>query len=133
MSEKWPVRGILCVISGFIVNLMFGSWYTFGNTMPYMVSYMRESTGEDITYADFASIQLVYGIFNSISFLLAAILTPFIGAKAVLYIGCFLFAIGPILTRVSLDVNLGLVIFCAGFIQGIGTLALMPVWTVPMT
>ena len=133
MSTKWPIRGILCVLSGFIVNLMFGSWYTFGNTMPYMVSYMRESTGQDITYADFGSVQLVYGIFNSISFLIATALIPFLGTRPVLYIGCLLFAVGPILTRFSLDVSLGLVIFTTGVVQGIGSMALMPIWTIPMT
>jgi hypothetical protein len=45
-----PVEGILAVFGAFLIMLNLGAFYTFGNISPYMVSYMRNSTGEDITY-----------------------------------------------------------------------------------
>lgn len=45
-----PVGGILAALGSFMSLLMLGSFYTFGNLMPYLVSYMRNATGEDITY-----------------------------------------------------------------------------------
>ena len=45
-----PVRGILTVLGSFLSLLFLGAFYTFGNVMPYFVSYMRNVTGEDITY-----------------------------------------------------------------------------------
>ena len=45
-----PVGGILTVLGSFLSLLFLGAFYTFGNLMPYMVSYMRNVTGEDITY-----------------------------------------------------------------------------------
>ena len=45
-----PVRGILTVFGSFLSLLFLGAFYTFGNVMPYYVSYMRNVTGEDITY-----------------------------------------------------------------------------------
>ena len=45
-----PVGGILATLALFMSLLMLGSFYTFGNIMPYLVSYMRNATGEDITY-----------------------------------------------------------------------------------
>ena len=46
-----PVGGILTTLASFMSLLMLGAFYTFGNLMPYLVSYMRNATGEDITYA----------------------------------------------------------------------------------
>ena len=45
-----PLGGILAALGSFLSLLMLGAFYTFGNIMPYMVSYMRNATGEDITY-----------------------------------------------------------------------------------
>ena len=45
-----PLKGILCIIGGFCITLMTGSNYTFGNMMPYIVSYMRKSQSLNITY-----------------------------------------------------------------------------------
>ena len=45
-----PIAGILTVVGSFLVMLNLGAFYTFGNIMPYLVSYMRNATGEDITY-----------------------------------------------------------------------------------
>ena len=46
-----PLGGILTALGSFMSLLMLGAFYTFGNLMPYLVSYMRNATGEDITYA----------------------------------------------------------------------------------
>ena len=61
-STKLPVKGILTIIAAFVSFLMIGSYYTFGNVMPYMVSYMRTEANITVTYADFATVQLVGGI-----------------------------------------------------------------------
>ena len=45
-----PLGGILTTLASFMSLLMLGAFYTFGNLMPYLVSYMRNATGEDITY-----------------------------------------------------------------------------------
>ena len=45
-----PLGGMLAALGSFLSLLMLGAFYTFGNIMPYMVSYMRNATGEDITY-----------------------------------------------------------------------------------
>ena len=45
-----PVRGIMTVLGSFLSLLVLGAFYTFGNISPYLISYMRNVTGEDITY-----------------------------------------------------------------------------------
>ena len=32
------------------IQIMLGAYYTFGNMSPYLVSYLRNSTGENYTY-----------------------------------------------------------------------------------
>ena len=34
----------------FVAQIMLGAYYTFGNMSPYLVSYLRNSTGESYTY-----------------------------------------------------------------------------------
>ncbi len=36
-----PWRGVLALLGGFIIQLTLGSFYSFGNMMTYMTSYMR--------------------------------------------------------------------------------------------
>ena len=45
-----PLKGILCIVGAFCITLTTGSNYTFGNMMPYIVSYMRETQNLTITY-----------------------------------------------------------------------------------
>ena len=36
-----PWRGALALLGGFLIQLTLGSFYSFGNLMTYMTSYMR--------------------------------------------------------------------------------------------
>jgi len=36
---RW--RGLLALFGGFLIQLTLGSFYSFGNMMTYMTSYMR--------------------------------------------------------------------------------------------
>jgi hypothetical protein len=45
-----PVEAVLVVLAGFLANLMLGAFYSFGNIMPYMASYMRNHTDPELVY-----------------------------------------------------------------------------------
>lgn len=47
-----PIRAIMSCVGAFLICLMLGAFYTFGNIMPYLVSYMRSDLGvsQNITY-----------------------------------------------------------------------------------
>ncbi len=36
-----PWRGVMALLGGFLIQLTLGSFYSFGNMMTYMTSYMR--------------------------------------------------------------------------------------------
>ena len=40
-SQSIPWRGVLALIGGFLIQLTLGSFYSFGNMMTYLTSYMR--------------------------------------------------------------------------------------------
>lgn len=45
------VKGISSVIGGFLIHLILGTFYTFGNVNTYLTSYLRVHVDHDITYA----------------------------------------------------------------------------------
>ena len=45
-----PIRGVLAVMGAFLINLIFGAYYSFGNIMPYLVAYMRERGNSSAVY-----------------------------------------------------------------------------------
>eukprot|EP00094_Tigriopus_californicus_P006929 TCALIF_06671-PA protein Name:"Protein of unknown function" AED:0.04 eAED:0.04 QI:0/0.66/0.75/0.75/1/1/4/64/478 len=127
------IKGVLAVIGGFLINLILGVLFSFGNIMPYIASYMREVAGIPVSYSDFASVNMVFVFTNGFVLAFAPlILIPFVGNKIVLYFSCLCFSVGPVLARFAMDKSLGLVILTYGFIQAIGNMALIPTYTIPM-
>ena len=61
-SETVPWRGVLALFGGFLIQLTLGSFYSFGNMMTYLTSYMRINGSPDLTYADFIVVQSVWGM-----------------------------------------------------------------------
>ena len=52
-SQKVPWRGVCALLGGFLIQLTLGSFYSFGNMMTYLTSYMRLHGSPDLTYGDF--------------------------------------------------------------------------------
>lgn len=50
MMARTSIKGVLAVIGGFLINLILGVLFSFGNIMPYIASYMREVAGIPVTY-----------------------------------------------------------------------------------
>ena len=49
-AGKLPIRGALAVFGAFLINIILGAYYSFGNIMPYLVAYMRERRNSTIIY-----------------------------------------------------------------------------------
>jgi hypothetical protein len=128
-----PVAGLLTVLGAFLIELMLGAFYTFGNVMPYYVSYMRNVTGEDITYSQFNNVNLAYGISTGLGlFVGPLVLVHTIGYHGIMTLGSVCCVVGCLTTRWTLDISVELVILTYGFIQGLGSMSLMGCYMVPM-
>ena len=57
-----PIFGVMSLLGGFLLQFTMGSFYSFGNMMTYLTSYMRINGSPDLTYADFIVVQSVWGM-----------------------------------------------------------------------
>merc|ERR1711884_167540 len=101
-------RGVLAVVGAFLLQLVAGSYNgTFGNLLPYLTSYLRQSN-EDMTNGDLAMIFALGGLVQGFGFLLGGtVLVPVLGARLSLVLGCLLYTLSPVLTYLCLVTSAG--------------------------
>ena len=86
-----PVLGIAAVVGGFLLQFTMGTFYSFGNMMPYMVSYMRANGSPNLTYSDFVVVQSTWGMTQGVVMPLSGFLIELIGPKASMTAGATIF------------------------------------------
>ena len=86
--KKW-----LTLVGGFLINFASGSIYTFGNMIPYIVSYLREYNGSNVRYAESLWINTANSLAMNFSSLLVGILVSRfkLSIKVYLLIGSAMF------------------------------------------
>jgi len=137
MPFKVPatIRGLLCVFGGFLIQLVVGSFHgTFGNMLPYLTSYRRQ-TNPELTNGDLAVLLPGAGITQGFVFTLSGFfLVPLIGCRACLIFGCLSFVASPILGYLVIDMPIPLLTLCLGSLAGIGlSTVIIPVMLIPVT
>jgi len=132
-SQSIPWRGVLALIGGFLIQLSLGSFYSFGNMMTYLTSYMRKNGSPDLTYADFIIVQSVWGMTQGIIMPLSGFIIRLTGSRPAMFIGCTIFSAGAATTYFTLNMGLPWVAFTYGFVSAIGQgIALIPTMTIGM-
>ena len=91
MIGPLPVLGIAAVVGGFLLQFTMGTFYSFGNMMTYLVSYMRHHGSPNLTYTDFVVVQSTWGMTQGVVMPLSGFLIEFIGAKASMTLGATIF------------------------------------------
>ena len=89
-----PVLGIASVIGGFLLQFTMGTFYSFGNIMTYLVSYMRvhgAASQQNLTQSDFVIVQSTWGMTQGVVMPLSGFLIEFIGPKASMTLGASIF------------------------------------------
>jgi hypothetical protein len=83
--KKW-----FTLLGGFIINMTLGSLYTFGNIIPYMISYLREYDNIDVRYASATWIGLAASLALSFGGALAGFFNSVVKLrlKTVILLGC---------------------------------------------
>jgi len=128
-----PWRGVTALVGGFLIQLTLGSFYSFGNMMTYLTSYMRHHGSPDLTYGDFIIVQSVWGMTQGVTMPLSGFLIRWTGPRPAMFLGCAIFSLGTALTYFTLDMGLPWVAFTYGFISAFGQgIALIPTMTIGM-
>lgn len=86
-----PIFGILSLVGGFLLQFTMGSFYSFGNMMTYMTSYMRMHGSPNLTYADFVVVQSAWGMTQGTVMPFSGFLIQLIGEKAAMTSGAVIF------------------------------------------
>ena len=90
-TQRVPWRGVSALIGGFLIQLTLGSFYSFGNMMTYLTSYMRTHGSPDLTYADFIVVQSVWGMTQGIIMPLSGYISRVTGPRTAMLLGCAIF------------------------------------------
>ena len=89
-----PLLGVASVIGGFLLQFTMGTFYSFGNIMTYLVSYMRASgapSAANLTQAEFVIVQSTWGMTQGVVMPLSGFLIELIGPKASMTLGATIF------------------------------------------
>jgi len=122
-----PWRGMFALFGGFLITLSLGSFYSFGNMMTYLTSYMRHHGSPNLTYGDFIIVQSVWGMTQGFGMPLAGYLIHWIGPRPAIATGCLIFSCGTALTYFTLNTSLPWVAVTYGFVGSFGQcIALIP-------
>ena len=86
-----PIFGVMSLMGGFLLQFTMGSFYSFGNMMTYMTSYMRMHGSPNVTYEDFVVVQSTWGMTQGAVMPISGFIIQFMGEKAAMMSGAFIF------------------------------------------
>ena len=115
------VQPFVVIFSCFVLNVVFGSYTTFGNLLPYIVSYIRErSSPSDInlTYATYVFAAQLTGL--GCTMILGGVLDRFAGPRIVVLLSGALTCLGVVLSYFTIQYSFWLFLLSYGILYGIG-------------
>ena len=123
---KWPktlhqFQPYIVIFSCFILNLVFGSYISFGNQLPYIVSYIREySSPADLHLADgtYVFAAQVAGI--GCTMILGGVVDKYTGPRVVILCSGVLMCLGTCLSYFAIKFSFWLFLLSYGVLYGIG-------------
>lgn len=124
---EWPqklahLQMILVISSCFIINLTNGLILSFGNFLPYLISYMRVYStpkGVRITYGTY--IMAVQSVMYGCGIMIAGLIEKRLGPRLVTLLGAIVMCIGLLSTMFVIDISFFLVVVTYGLVGfGIG-------------
>lgn len=123
---RWPhqiayLQMILVISSCFVINLTNGLILSFGNFLPYLISYMRlysSPEGIRITYGTY--IMAVQSVMYGCGIMLAGLIERRLGPRIVTLLGSIIMCIGLSSTMFVIDVSFYLVVVTYGGLVGFG-------------
>lgn len=124
---KWPRfiqrYQVLTVLFGaFLVHLSLGSFYTLGNMIPYIVSYIRNQSQPDwIRTSEAPVVTAMFSVGHGGMMVIGGLLEKRIGPRLATLLGCTIMTAGVLLTFFTIRVSFWLVLVTYGFMCGAGT------------
>ncbi|XP_003723983.2 uncharacterized protein LOC100890289 isoform X2 [Strongylocentrotus purpuratus] len=115
------LRGFVVVLGGILVMNPLGTHYSYGNMVPYIVSYVRYR-GDDphITYQTASLILAAAILGQGLAMGVGGYLEKKLGVRLATFIGCVVFNIAVFASAWAVKVSFYFLLFTYGFLFGIG-------------
>ena len=123
---KWPKRYqrmqvILVLASCFLVHLSIGTLYTYGNLVPYIVSYVRERSGpETLRFTDTPYVYACQIAGQGSSMIVGGLLERRFGPRLITLFGGLLMSSGVALSYLTIQYSFWLMLLTYGVMFGLG-------------
>lgn len=114
------IKAVLCIIGSMLINLTLGTFYSIGNVVPYVISYMRNNGNPDIAAENATWVTAAYLLGQGTFMFIGSSIENSYGSRVASIIGCIVHSTSTLLTRWILDANFFLLVLFYGFGCGSG-------------
>ena len=115
------LRGHFVIAGGCIVHMTLGSLYTFGNLVPYLISYVRERSGPAHLHSGTGAwIYALALVGQGLSMFVGGLMERRIGPRLSTLVGCGIMSLGVMLSYVAIQVSFWLLLLTYGVMFGLG-------------
>lgn len=114
------MKSTCCVIGAILINLTLGTFYSIGNLLPYMASYMRANGNPDVTTEHGTWITATFLLGQGGFIIIGSYIEQNYNSRAACIFGCLIHCLSTFLTIWALKVSIVAVILIYGFGSGCG-------------
>lgn len=114
-------KAILCILGSILINLTLGTFYSIGNVVPYIASYMRKNGNPDVTTEHGAWFTALF-LLGQGSFIMAgSFMEQQFNSRIACIFGCILHNISTYLTMWAINKSFFMTVLVYGLGSGLGT------------
>lgn len=113
-------KAILCILGAILINLTLGTFYSIGNVIPYVASYMRNNGNPNVTTEHGTWITAAFLLGQGFFIIVGSFIEQKINNRAATIAGCVMHCASTFMTIWAIKINLLAVIIVYGFGSGIG-------------
>lgn len=115
------IKGAACVFGAVLINLTLGTFYSIGNVMPYIASYMRNNGNESVTTELASWITATFLLGQAFFMIVGSWVEGSFGSRVACILGCIIQTTSTALTILSVKYSFTIVILTYGFGCGLGS------------
>lgn len=123
---RWPgclqrYQVLFVIFGAFLIHLSLGSIYSIGNMIPYIVSFVRNSSEpQTLRSSDATYLAACQTTGHGVMIILGGLMEKRIGPRLATLIGCCLMCAGVLLTYFTIQISFWLVLITYGLMFGFG-------------
>lgn len=114
------IKAWLCVFGAILINLTLGTFYSVGNIIPYVASYMRKNGNPDVTIEHGTWVTAAFLLGQGLFIIAGAHLENQFNNRVACIVGCTLHCISTFLTMWAININFLAVVIIYGLGSGLG-------------